>query len=112
VGIYLHFSMRLLSVFGCSAEHEVRDFIALSSSTAIFSLISQDMHDAKQQLSDGIPCSDYQRLGKWSQYYVQWVFDNHTVHHEMGGSVNFNVVCPGPDLILGTYYQRSDNVKL
>lgn len=70
------------------------------------------MHEAKQELPDGIPCAEYERQGKWYKQYVQWVFNNHTTHHEMGGGVNYNVICPGPDLVLGTYYRRSIDTKL
>ena len=77
----------------------------------LWNTLHLDMHEISEQLSDGVPCASYQRRGLYQQY-VQWAFDNHTTHHDIGGGANYNVVCPGPDLLLGTYLERSRSVQL
>lgn len=79
-----------------------------ASHSALWNTMHLDMHEAREVIKDGIPSIDYDRRGM----YVQWVFDNHTTHHDVGGGMNYNVVCPGPDLILGTYLQRNSSVRL
>jgi len=40
--------------------------------------------------------------------YSHWVIRNHSLHHVMHGVGNFNIVCPGWDHVLGTYYYPTD----
>ena len=39
-----------------------------------------------------------------NNWFTDWVVRNHSIHHLMRGVGNFNIVCPGWDLVLGTYY--------
>jgi hypothetical protein len=78
----------------------------------LWNTMHMDMHEVHEDVRDGLPFVSYQRSHPMVQKYVQWVFDNHTTHHDMGGGWNYNVVCPGPDLILGTYMERSTQVQL
>lgn len=79
----------------------------------LWNTMHMDMHQVSDPISDGAPNLTYQRkMGGLAGDYVQWVFDNHTTHHDVGGGMNYNVVCPGPDFLFGTYLRRSRQVVL
>ena len=42
-------------------------------------------------------------------WYVKWVINNHILHHirKEHRKGNYNIIFPGADLILGTYYTKS-----
>lgn len=127
--IYFHLPNSAVQVVAGSAILSALDFAlhlhiplawtpaAAALATALhgvaWNTMHMEMHGVQaHQVRDGLPCLPYNRRVGWHRPYVQWVIDNHTTHHECGGGMNFNVVCPGPDLVMGTYLQRSWNVEL
>ncbi|KAG1667885.1 hypothetical protein FOA52_013645 [Chlamydomonas sp. UWO 241] len=51
-----------------------------------------DMHEVSASFSDGLPGVPYSRHHPLLRPYVQWVFSNHTTHHDIGGGGNYNVI--------------------
>ena len=77
----------------------------------LWNTLHLDMHEARADIVDGLPCVPFDRKGPFSPY-IQWVFDNHKTHHDVGGGQNFNVVLPGPDVLFNTYLHRSRSMPL
>jgi len=40
--------------------------------------------------------------------YGRYIYKNHMGHHVLGGQCNYNVCCPGTDLLLGTYVSTEE----
>ena len=40
-------------------------------------------------------------------WFFRYLYQNHEGHHVLGGTVNYNVCCPGADHLLGTYVREA-----
>eukprot|EP00873_Tetraselmis_striata_P002628 jgi/Tetstr1/422892/TSEL_013676.t1 len=85
--------------------------LGMTVHNTLWNTLHMDMHEVPAEYDDGLPCLPFSRRGPF-QAYIQWVYDNHTTHHDVGGSANYNIITPGPDFLLGTYYHRSRSVNL
>lgn len=63
-----------------------------------------EMHKVQADLPDGMPALKLDP--SLAASFQRWVISNHTIHHDCGRGQNYNVVLPGPDIILGTYLTR------
>lgn len=95
--------------FGFSLHMDITS-IAVASITSAFlhsflwNSLHLEMHKVQADLKDGMPALKLPL--DLAASYQKWVVENHTIHHECGGGQNYNVVLPGPDIILGTYLER------
>jgi hypothetical protein len=82
----------------------VTSFASAFLHSFLWNSLHLDMHEVKADLKDGVPAVKLPSV--LAAMYQNWVVENHTIHHECGGGQNYNVVLPGPDIILGTYLER------
>lgn len=112
IGLALTLVASSNAVFDLSIPLEVNVMactVGMLAHNLIWNTLHCGTHELKLEYEDGLPCLPYPTHGSSIfSPYVQWVFDNHTTHHDLGGKYNYNVVCPGPDFILGTYKHRSE----
>lgn len=74
-----------------------------------------DMHEVDGScIADGAPAMRVERAAgpeAWRRY-VQWVYSNHTTHHDLGGGCCYNIIAPGADAVFGSYTSRSAPARM
>ena len=69
------------------------------------------MHDVNNRISfkDGIP--NFPKLVSKGNLY-KWLWKNHAIHHfQKDNKVNFNIIVPGIDVVMGTYKTSFNNFE-
>ena len=84
--------------------------LGMAMHNTLWNTLHMGMHEVPGEYGDGMPCAPFVYQFAPLKAYRQWVYDNHTTHHDVGGGSNYNIICPGPDFLLGTYMHRSRNV--
>lgn len=86
--------------------------MSMTAHNLLWNTMHMDLHNIPGDYNDGLPCFSYRRTSAPWQPYIQWVFNNHVTHHQIGGKANYNIILPGPDFVMGTYLRRSQNFKI
>jgi hypothetical protein len=80
---------------------------AIMLHTIIWNTLHPDMHALPPVPVSAGPPSEPLKFLRGSSYF-NWLHQNHQGHHVLGGTVNYNVCCPGMDHLVGTYVPQSE----
>jgi len=67
-----------------------------------------DSHKVEVEYDDGLPALQALKYDPKNNF-LRWLMANHVTHHDIKGVGNFNIVLPGFDHILGTYYEQDQS---